>query len=932
MIKRMKDNGCAPIARHPLSSVLFLLSAIAVVNAASAQVGLQANTGKDCAVCHLEWVTSFQQPRAINLMPEPEKPVVAASETCLGCHDGSVDDSRRMVWHDHGHRTGVAPSAGMNVPANLPLEDGKIACRTCHNAHAAGGGAGESLKDVFFLRMPNTEGQLCRACHTGQSGGPEKGSHPLGPMKEKLPEKLAAAGAHGGADAQQVVCQSCHAAHGARQDHLLLMGTSNSELCITCHQQMRPAMFMANGEHEHPQNPPLRPQHIEAIQAMKTRIGEDNTLVCLSCHKVHNGNSGRAMLADTLENSRLCIRCHAERSNMVGSAHDLRKSAPNELNRLGLNPVQSGPCGSCHTFHSYARDIKPGRGDPQGLCVTCHDQGKVAAKHSGQPFSHPFEIESSHIPRGIQLALYNSPTDPNKKAVACLSCHNPHEMAQPHFLRTTGDALCANCHGEKVANMGGPHDFSRKQFVNAKGRSSRETGKCGFCHAVHDAKGPAMWVATQDAPKTTDDFCVSCHNPGGIGHDKPLARFNHPTGTKARATMRPVATVPLYGQDLRPAQDGSVACSSCHDLHLSGKQSKHLLRPSGNDVSLCIQCHTDKNAMAGGLHDFRINARDPGVPVAVGPGKQAEPGHLPPRLSTDLCMNCHRPHSNDEQKKRWTVAPVAGATREDALCVSCHPNANWTTSEEKFPLGAMLHPQAIAADSPVRKTNHNLPVRSGESDLLHCGTCHNPHAGEREQHLLRIEPNAPPSDVCVTCHDEARTVMKAMHSPEVLDPNKPDRHACRPCHASHAIEGSERKMLWAARKYPQGRTNAEQWCLGCHGPTGTAKKPTLVTHPETAMRRIADTLEPALKAKMQAMGNVTCDTCHLPHGRDLLPAETAAATQPVARALRSAIKPMLKPDVDREICATCHGIDSTRVYLYFHNPKKREMIKKLIGG
>ena len=40
----------------------------------------------------------------------PNEPVVSRSETCLSCHDGSVVDSRRRVWMDHGHLTGVTPA------------------------------------------------------------------------------------------------------------------------------------------------------------------------------------------------------------------------------------------------------------------------------------------------------------------------------------------------------------------------------------------------------------------------------------------------------------------------------------------------------------------------------------------------------------------------------------------------------------------------------------------------------------------------------------------------------------------------------------------------------------------------------------------------------------------------------------------------------
>ncbi|MGA2499730.1 MAG: cytochrome c3 family protein [Tepidisphaeraceae bacterium] len=137
----------------------------------------QVNSGKDCAICHLDWVDSFRKPAAILLMDKPEKSQAAEPDMCLGCHDGSVADSRRLVWKEHSHRTGVTPSAGMTVPKDLPLEDGKLTCRTCHSAHNAG--MTGSLKEAFFLRTGNETGQLCKSCHQDKAKGPAAGSHPL---------------------------------------------------------------------------------------------------------------------------------------------------------------------------------------------------------------------------------------------------------------------------------------------------------------------------------------------------------------------------------------------------------------------------------------------------------------------------------------------------------------------------------------------------------------------------------------------------------------------------------------------------------------------------------------------------------------------------------------------------------------------------------
>ena len=380
----------------------------------------------------------------------------------------------------------------MKVPQELPLDDGKITCRTCHTAHATGSSV--SLANTVFLRMQNDRGQLCNACHADEAAGPKTGSHPLAKMDIALPKSLADIGAHAGGDGHQVVCQTCHAAHGGTDEKLLVRGMDASQQCLSCHEQLKPLMWRP-GAHEHTLDMPVRDQtQRQAIADMGTSLGPDGKLSCLSCHKVHHGTPGQSMLADTLVDSRLCIRCHPSRASMADSTHDLRKSAPGELNARKQTPMQSGPCGSCHTVHSYTRVRTPSDGDPQGFCTTCHSDGQVAAKHTGLPLSHPGEVDQKCLPAQTALTLYPSKDDPSRKALACLTCHDPHDTRHPNYLRESSEQLCADCHGDKAKSLVGSHDFGDSGLHNGQGRTGAEAGKCGFCHSVHKANGPAMWA------------------------------------------------------------------------------------------------------------------------------------------------------------------------------------------------------------------------------------------------------------------------------------------------------------------------------------------------------------------------------------------------------------------------------------------------------
>ncbi len=92
---------------------------------------------------------------------------------CRECHS---------VVHQMSHPVDIRP--GGDVQALLPLDqEGTITCATCHDPHSEPFSAEpyvsrslvERLKGLFssdgfltyFLRMPNTQGQLCLSCHSG---------------------------------------------------------------------------------------------------------------------------------------------------------------------------------------------------------------------------------------------------------------------------------------------------------------------------------------------------------------------------------------------------------------------------------------------------------------------------------------------------------------------------------------------------------------------------------------------------------------------------------------------------------------------------------------------------------------------------------------------------------------------------------------------
>lgn len=719
-------------------------------------VGRQARA---CTVCHLEWVEPLAQKRGTELIDppndDPAHPYVSQPHTCLSCHDGSIVDSRRRVWLEHGHRTDIAPLPEMTVPPQLPLVDGKIACRTCHSAHAGGDLSG-NLKTSVFLRMPNTSGEMCVTCHADKTRGPQRGTHPTGGMPWAVPNDLIAAGAKVGPNPRELTCNVCHTPHGAAHDHLLVMGTESNQLCLSCHDQMRPGMFRDGDHTEHPLSPVVNSEQKAAVQSLGTKLGPDDKLICLSCHKLHHGKGERFMLAAELTDGAFCVGCHSEKTSVFNTPHDLRKTFPEERNRLGMTAQTGGPCSSCHLFHRYARspeisDIDPGG----GKCITCHQEGRCAGEKTLGSFNHP--------------------------KAACVECHDPHgphgsnRPALGQFLREPTPGLCVKCHADYAALSGGPHDFRNTGNQWPQAADLRED-TCLACHRPHgkDDKRLLTFAATQ-ADAASDGACIACHPGAAWGHGdagEAMKQSDH-------AAMHPRIVPAGFNTGALPlVQSGSteasvVGCRTCHNPHAAdGAAHKFLRTAAGAPASsLCVTCHSDASAIALTGHT-----------AATFESKQ---------LPAQACLPCHSVHAMPtavEDDLLWprslTVAEGSGSPREKSQAATPRAAFDFTamhTADQRCEAchrdGGPARPPMIAShpDVPMLNifdaaTEGYLPIydadgRTASQGQIACRTCHTPHGHlpdaeftgpDRSREELRsarlmLRPFRAPN-LCATCH------------------------------------------------------------------------------------------------------------------------------------------------------------------------------------
>lgn len=684
-----------------------------------------------CAVCHLEWLEPLARGVTTAIMAPPtttpEHPVASRPEMCLSCHDGAVVDSRRRIWLEHGHSTDILPPPTMQVPDFLPLVNGRIECRTCHSAHAAGQPMGD-IATAVFLRVANRASELCMSCHADKTGGRAAGTHPTGGMPWAIPEALVQAGAQVGPDARELTCQVCHTPHGARHDHLLVMGTESSQLCVTCHDQMRPGMFRDGGPAEHPLSPVVNAEQAAAIRELGTQLGPGEHLICLSCHKLHHGKGERFLLADDLTDGQMCLRCHSDKQSVVATHHDLRTNFPEERNRLGMTAHTGGPCSSCHLFHRYARAPEASELDPGGgKCITCHQPERPA-----------------------QTKILGSA---NHSPIGCTKCHDPHTGQFGQFMHDAPYVVCTQCHTDQAGLGGGPHDVTRAS-PSWPVASTAIGDRCLACHRPHgdDQTGRFRAGLAADAP-VGEASCLACHRAVGPDAQAPLALL-HPRDVTAQSTA---TEVPLSTGGERNERR-ELACRSCHDPHRGRGASEKLVRVAAGDSpqKACTNCHAEMT----NLHAIGHAA---GVLRAAG----FEPG---------TCGPCHVPHGRRDDieprflwpKKLEFVMDAADPLRvANQHCVACHHT------------GGPVAPPAIATHPPAEMFNATAPDASGYLPLFNergevdpqgkiaCRTCHLTHGrqtaaplppalGEiasrelraRQWHIRSFTANA----VCTTCH------------------------------------------------------------------------------------------------------------------------------------------------------------------------------------
>jgi predicted CXXCH cytochrome family protein len=470
-------------------------------------VGTRHDRSKDggmvCSTCHPvhDALAAVSWPTARG---GGDRAAVDLADFCGTCHRADGPAAASVV----GERQHPVPRPG--------VKDGKsVGCGACHDPHRwnpadpadRGGNARGSAGTDFLVRSAAGPGDLCAGCHAEQavvSGSP----HDV----RTLPPRSGGAALP---DAERNgVCSTCHRVHGPQPlaavapAQPLKPGAKpppGSDPCEGCHAPGKMAAGSLVGERSHPVG--VSPgQDVGPDLPLYGPGGRRQTggrIACSTCHDPHRweppGGSGSTAKAATSflrlgadGYAPLCFPCHAEKSMVVGTDHDLRVTAPAAANAAGATAETSGVCGSCHATHNappglalWNRGFGEGLDERTRACTGCHKPGndmgaRVPPRSEAHLVNYPgrglvrrlFTVtRSASQARGSNIEIY---AEDGKRAdqgyLSCASCHDVHRWETDvsssgpgvpaegdltnSFLRVRSTALdrtiCAECHAESL--------------------------------------------------------------------------------------------------------------------------------------------------------------------------------------------------------------------------------------------------------------------------------------------------------------------------------------------------------------------------------------------------------------------------------------------------------------------------------------------------
>jgi predicted CXXCH cytochrome family protein len=225
-----------------------------------------------------------------------------AERSILRSSAQELPDNRCQHCHEpdplFSHPVDVIPT--MHVPSNLPLENGRMTCMTCHDGDSDLHGAARTLH-TGLLRDSSAQ-NFCNLCHSpnettraAQHGSAIGRAHLMWPGKRDSRSALA-----DGFDAETQNCLTCHdglmsqdiaLSRHARADQRLSEHPIGVRLAATG--SASPFQLRSPGSIDH-----------------RIRLLDNQVVGCTTCHSPFSREAKLLVMPN--DRSRLCLSCHNE--------------------------------------------------------------------------------------------------------------------------------------------------------------------------------------------------------------------------------------------------------------------------------------------------------------------------------------------------------------------------------------------------------------------------------------------------------------------------------------------------------------------------------------------------------------------------------------------------------------------------------------------
>jgi len=738
------------------SIIIIVLSTIFLL--AHSVQAITRRADKECLLCHVLWFDAFKTDQKTLIEQSDSSIVIAGSmglassaAMCVTCHDGYVVDSRVRVAEGNPHHALKKVPESLKLPEIFRLDrNNEIYCGTCHTLHDFKESA--KVGSTPFMRFDNQRSQMCIACHGGKTEQQGFANHPVLKEAKDIPHLEAVKKGSRFGPSREIICQSCHNAHGKQA---MVSPVNNSSLCTICHANKN---SLINGKHD------LRLTLPDIKNIKQQRPSESGP--CGVCHIPHNA-AGSKLWAKRLnpENpaSQMCLACHAEQSGLKTKRIGLH-SHPTGVMLISTESLPS----ELPLYSAEATRDSGGRVQ----CFTCHN-------------AHQWD-----------------PTSPDNTGGKDLEGD-----ASNSFLRISNDDLsnlCAKCHTDKKQVISSDHNLklTAPEEKNILGFTAAISGPCGACHVPHNAEGMRLWAKPLSGDTNwSTQLCTGCHHKAGAAQTKLIGDNDHPVDVALKelniseSSDRMVPNLPLYGDDgkIRPA--GKMVCLTCHDPHTwSTQQSRpdpnHTMQNREGDATssflrsanypasdLCRTCHPTQARVDGTDHDLKATA--PQAANLLGQTVKM----------SGACSACHLVHNGPGKFKLWARSYSPLSENENvmnALCTSCHSKGNM--AEKKVPPIA-THPTGKLISNIIRYNKKNAgytPIFDKNGQETHvgeisCPSCHNAHQWspllqesavpqtqkDNGMDKFRFLRNMSKDIVCINCHGrQALYRYLYFHSPD----------------------------------------------------------------------------------------------------------------------------------------------------------------------